>query len=389
VAKSRRIPNPFYYGDLALDEAFTDRQGELKSLEADLSNGLNVALIAPRRFGKSSLVRRATQDLLAEGVLVAEVDLMKTPTKEKLASALARSIYRDLAKDVAVKAKQQAKDHLKMFSGLRIAPVITVNPEDASYSFSFSASHAEADIDATLERLLELPAQLAAEQKGRVVLYFDEFQEITDIDPKLPTLMRAVFQEQTEVAHVYAGSRRDMMQRLFNDRNEPFYKSAKVMEIGAIAPDLFKRFVKERFDSTDRGIADAVLDALLSITAGHPYGTQELAYALWEEVPAGFTASTTDLQAALGAVLRAENAHFTLLWEKSSRAQRLVLQALAVEPGRVQSAGYRNTFGLPAASTVQRAIEALTHDELVARRPDGAHAIVEPFLSEWVLAYTM
>jgi hypothetical protein len=389
MVKSRRIPNPFYYGDLALDEAFTDRQDELKSLEADLRNGLNVALIAPRRFGKSSLVRRATQDLLAEGVLVAEVDLMKTATKEKLASALARSIYRDLAKDVAVKAKQQAKDHLKMFSGLRIAPVITVNPEDASYSFSFSASHAEADIDATLERLLELPAQLAAEQKKRVVLYFDEFQEITDIDPKLPTLMRAVFQEQTEVAHVYAGSRRDMMQRLFNDRNEPFYKSAKVMEIGAISPDLFKRFVKERFDSTDRGIADVVLDDLLSITAGHPYGTQELAYALWEEVPAGFTASATDLQAALGAVLRAENAHFTLLWEKSSRAQRLVLQALAIEPGRVQSSGYRNTFGLPAASTVQRAIERLTHDELVARRPDGTHAIVEPFLSEWVLAYTV
>ena len=109
MAGSRRISNPFYYGDLALDEAFTDRRAELKSLEADLRNGLNVALIAPRRYGKSSLVRRATQDLMAKGVLVAEVDLMKTPTKEKLASALARSIYRDLAKGKVVKAKEQAK----------------------------------------------------------------------------------------------------------------------------------------------------------------------------------------------------------------------------------------------------------------------------------------
>jgi AAA+ ATPase superfamily predicted ATPase len=388
VARSRRISNPFYYGDLALDAAFTDRQSELKSLKADLRNGQNVALIAPRRYGKSSLVRRATQALVAEGVLVAEVDLMKTPTKEKLASALARSIYRDLAKGVVLKAKEQAKDQLRLFSGLRIAPVITVNPEDSSYSFSFTASHAEEDIDATLERLLELPAQLAAEQKKRVVLYFDEFQEITDIDPKLPTLMRAVFQEQPEVAHVYAGSKRDMMKRLFSDRNEPFYRSAKVMEIGTIPVGLFKRFVKARFDSTDRGISDAVLDDLLAVTRGHPYGTQELAYALWEEVPEGFTASPTDLEAALGAVLRAENAHFTLLWEKISRAQRLVLQALATAPGRVQSAGYRDTFGLPGASTVQRAIEALAHGELVARRPDGAYEIIEPFLGEWVLGYT-
>jgi AAA+ ATPase superfamily predicted ATPase len=388
MAGARRISNPFYYGDLALDEAFTDRQSELKSLETDLRNGQNVALIAPRRYGKSSLVRRATQRLAATGVLVAEVDLMKTPTKEKLASALARSIYRDLAKGKAVKAKEQAKDQLKMFAGLRIAPVITVNPEDASFSFSFSASHAEEDIDATLERLFELPAQLAAEQKKRVVLYFDEFQEITDIDPKLPTLMRAVFQEQPEVAHVYAGSKRDMMKRLFSDRNEPFYRSAKVMEIGLIPVGLFKRFLRARFDATDRGIADAVLDELLEITRGHPYGTQELAYALWEEVPEGFTAQTSDLEAALAAVLRAENAHFTLLWEKISRAQRLVLQALATEPGRVQASGYRATFSLPAASTVQRAIEALAGDELVARRADGAYEIVEPFLVEWVLGYT-
>jgi hypothetical protein len=64
-------------------------------------------------------------------------------------------------------------------------------------------------------------------------------------------------------------------------------------------------------------------------------------------------------------------------------------RALALEPGRVQSAGYRDRFGLPAASTVQRASEALTHDELVARRADGAHEIVEPFLREWVLNFTM
>jgi uncharacterized protein len=389
MAGPPRKSNPFYYGDLALDDAFTDRRSELASLEADMRNGQNVALIAPRRYGKSSLVRRATQELVADGgVLVAEVDLMKTPTKEKLASALAKSIHRDLAKGVVTKAREHAKDQLKLFSNLRIAPTITINPEDLSYSFSFSASPRAEDIDATLERLLELPAQLAAEQKKRVVLYFDEFQEITDIDGKLPTLMRAVFQEQPEVAHVYAGSKREMMKRLFSDRNEPFYKSAKVMEIGPIPGDLFKSFVRSRFDSTDRGISDAVLDDVLAVTAGHPYGTQELAYALWEEVPEGFTATTTDLDAALAGVLRAENAHFALLWEKISRAQRLVLQALATEPGRVQSSGYRDRFGLPAASSVQRAIEALTREELVARRPDGAHAIVEPFLGEWVLGST-
>lgn len=378
-----RTSNPFYFGDLALDEAFTDRQPELRSLKSDILNGQNVALIAPRRYGKSSLVRRAIQDLVADGVLVAEVDLMKTPTKAKLASKLARTIHSELASTMF-----KAKDALRVFSSLRIAPVITWNPEDASYSFSFTTSHAEEDIDATIERLLELPAQLAAEQGKTVALYFDEFQEITGIDPKLPALMRAVFQEQPDVAHVYAGSKRDMMKRLFNDENEPFYRSAKVMEIGAIEPALFTTFVKERFDSTEKRVTDGVADALLEITHGHPYATQELAYALWEEVPAGFTTTEADLDAALGSVLRSENARFTLTWEKASRAQRLLLQALAVEPGRLLSGAYRARFGLPAASTVQRATEALVADELVEKQADGTHAIVEPFLAEWVLRYS-
>ena len=382
-ARRKPVANPFYFGDLALDEAFTDRREELKSLEADMRNGRNVALIAPRRYGKSSLLRRAAQELGRKGVLVVEVDLMKTPTKERFASHLARAIHSDLATPV-FKAREAA---LRVFDSLRVKPVVTLDTADGSLGFSFSAAHAEADIDDTIERLLELPAELAAERRKRVVVCFDEFQDVTGIDPRLPGLMRAVFQDQIDVSHVYAGSKREMMNRLFNHENEPLYRSAKVMEIGPIRPELFASFISERFDSTDRGISDSVVDKLLSVTGGHPYATQEFAYALWEEVPSGFTASPTDLDKALDVVLRSENARFTLLWDGLSRAQRLLLQALASEPGHVQSSRYRSAHGLPAASTVQRAAEALMGAELAGRQADGSHEIVEPFLRQWVLRY--
>ena len=382
MRRSVAATNPFHYGDLALDEAFTDRRAELDALTSDMRNGQNVAIIAPRRFGKSSLVKRAAQELLAERVLVAEVDLMKTPTKEKLAAKLSKTIHDDIAS-----ALFNVKERLRVFSTLRIAPVITVDPRDGSPSFSFSATHNEEDIDATLERLLELPAQLAAERDRRVVVFFDEFQEVTSIDPRLPSLMRAVFQEQPNVAHVYSGSRRDMMRNLFTHQNEPFFRSARVVELGVIPPELFKPFIISRFEQTNRAIADDVVDAIFAITGGHPYGTQELAYALWEVVPEGFTAGEADFERALEAVLHGENAHFTLVWESASRAQRLVLQAVAAEPGRVQGEAYRLRHGLPAASTVQRAVETLASDELVARGEDGAYRISEPFLREWILLY--
>lgn len=383
MVATRKIRNPFHYGDLVSDEAFTDREQELAQLEADIQNGHNVAIIAPRRFGKSSLVRTAISELLADDVLVVEVDLMTTPTKEKLAGKLAKSIHDDIASVVF-----KAKDRLRIFSSLRVVPVATVDL-DGSWSFSFAASRSSDDIDDTLERLFELPATLAADQGKRIVLFFDEFQEITDIDPRLPAQMRAIFQRQPDVAHIYAGSKRHMMHRLFNDENEPFFRSAKTMELGPIAIPLFRKFIKAQFDRTDRGVSDDAVDQLLEITRGHPYATQELAYALWEAVPEGSAGSVADLADALEAVLRAENAHFTLIWENASRAQKLVLQALAVEAGKPFGAGYRGRHQLPPSSGVQRAIKPLVDRELVSRDRDGLYDLAEPFLREWIRIYVV
>jgi hypothetical protein len=376
------VTNPFRFGDLALDESFTNRTAEIAELCSDLRNGQNVALIAPRRYGKTSLLRRVEQTLVAEGVLVAGVDLMKTPTKERLAGKLARAIHDEIASPLF-----RAKERLRLFSNLRVTPTVTVDPADGTPTFTFTPTHRREDMDATLEHLFELPARLAAERDRSVVLVFDEFQEITEIDPKLPHLLRAVFQEQPHVAHVYAGSRRDMMRRLFTDENEPFFRSAKVLELDVIDPPLFAAFVADRFAATDRGLGTGVADRLVAITRGHPYGTQELAYALWERVPEGFSASDADLDEAVESVVRSENAHFTLAWSGASRVQRLVLQALAAEPGSVYGTDYRLRHDLPAASTVQRAVERLVADELVERRRDGGFDLAEPFLREWIFRF--
>ena len=373
--------NPFRFGALALDEAFTDREAEIAELKSDVLNGQDVVIFAPRRYGKSSLVWRVAQDLVAERVLVAHVDLMTTPTKEKLAEKLARTIHDDVASTLF-----RARERLNVFRGLRIVPTVTVDPMGGSFAFSFQAGRAREDVDATLEELLRLPGHLGAERGRVVALVLDEFQEIVDIDPALPKLMRAVFQEQPEVAHLYLGSKRHLMERIFNDENEPFWRSAKRMELGVIAPRLFRPYVAERFRATGRDVEGAVADRVLAITRGHPYATQELCYFLWEQATEGAVASASHLDAAVAGVLRSEHAHFSLIWDNAARAQRLLLQALAAEPGRPLRMEYRHRHALPAASSVQRALEALVHDEFAGREGDGDYRIVEPFLAEWIRA---
>jgi uncharacterized protein len=373
--------NPFTYGDLALDEAFTDREPEVAELTADMKNGQNVLLYAPRRYGKSSLALQAAKKALGGGLLVAYCDVMKTTTKERLAGALAKTIYAELASPAASAAERAGA----LFRGLRIRPTIELDPDDGTLTFSFRAGRSKSDIDDTLERLLELPAEIAADRGKRAVLIFDEFQEIVSLDKQLPNLMRSVFQTQPAVAHVYLGSKRHILDRIFNDKNEPFWRSAKRIELGLIPPKKFAAFIDRRFASTDKGIADDALARLLEVTSGHPYATQQLAYAVWELVPAGHHAFVDDVETALAKVLREEHNYFDGIWDAAAHAQRALMLALAEEPaGAVFSQDYRTRNELGAPSTVEQALKALTRKDVTGKDSDGRDAIVEPFLGEWL-----
>lgn len=374
--------NPFLFGTLALDESFADRCSEIKELAADIRNGQDVVVFAPRRYGKSSLISAAAQTL-GKGrnkVLVADVDLMTTPTKERFAAALAASIYEHIASPL-----ERAWDKATApFRRLRVQPAMSLDPETGAVAFSFAAAREPQDVDATIEGLLRLPAELELARGRRIALVFDEFQEVVEIDPHLPKLMRAIFQRQPEVSHVYLGSKRHVMQRIFNDENEPFWRSAKPIELGLIPAAEFAPFLAARFAAGDREAEPETVDRLLALTGGHPHATQQLSYFLWQQTPAGGRATADGLGAALAAVLQVEHSHFSLLWENASAVQRLVLQALAGEPGRPYRNDYRARHGLPATASVQKALRALEKREVIAGER-GDYRIVEPFLSEWLL----
>ena len=304
---------------------------------------------------------------------------MTTPTKERLAAALATSIFEH--------------DRLAVGAGSRESPgAVSGAQHQADHHhrprgwepfLQLRLGSRRPDIDATLERLLELPAELGGARGRRTALVIDEFQEIVDIDADLPKLLRAVFQRQPEVAHVYLGSKRHVMEKIFSDANEPFWRSAKPVELGPIDRAPFAAFIEDRFRASGKDIDPATVEALLRLTGGHPYATQELCYFLWQQTPAGEVATPERLSRSLEAVLRSENAHFSLLWEDASGVQKLVLDALAREPGRPFTAAYRERHELPASTNVQKALRALEMREVVIGFA-GEYRIAEPFLAEWL-----
>ncbi|HKG09471.1 MAG TPA: ATP-binding protein, partial [Gaiellaceae bacterium] len=217
--------NPFRYGAVARGEYFTDRQTELRALLDDVRGGQDIVIFSPRRFGKTSLVTRAIEQLREEGMLVAYLDLLGAPSKAELADDLGQALYEGLQSPL-----EQALDRIRdFFSSLTISPRITVG-DDAKPQLEFIGYEPERDVDKLIEGLLELPARVARDGH-QVVVVFDEFQEIAAIDEHLPGQIRAAFQQQAEIAHVYLGSKRHLMEPMFMERGSALYRSAKPMPL--------------------------------------------------------------------------------------------------------------------------------------------------------------
>lgn len=353
--------------------------------EDDIRNGQNIVIISPRRYGKTSLVMEAIHRLRREHVLVAYLDLFRAPTKDRFADLLAAAIYDGLVNPV----ERVWQNAVELFQKLPVQPKVTVGA-DGSPSFEFSAGQRSRDLDRTIEELLALPGKIATDRRRRVALVLDEFQQILEIDEHLPGLMRAVFQMQGEVAHVFMGSKRHLMHEVFTSRNQPLYKMAKPVVLHPIETVDFATFIRARCAETRQGIADDAVARILTITGGHPHDTQELCYFTWalaqgERID---VLTVTDVEQALAQVLDAEDAHYTTLWEELSAHQRLVLQALTDDASPIYSEDYRRRHRLGAAASVQRSMARLLSLEIAEEVAGTGYRIADVFLRAWIRRLT-
>lgn len=317
---------------------------------------------------------------------MAYVDLLRATTKTELAGALATALHHGL-----VSPFEQAIHRLSdVFGDLPLTPKLTFPTNQqgtVTPTFEFGVSSTPEDADATLQQLLAMPAQVAAKRRRRTALVLDEFQAVLDIDPTLPRRMRAVFQFQAEVSHVYLGSKQHLLHKVFTDVNEPLYNSARVFPLAAIAVDRFRPFIHERFLSTGLAIKPDAIDRLLEVTQGHPHDTQKLAYFVWNLAQTGaHDATVADVELALQQVLTTDTARWTEIWESLTPYRRHVLELVARHGSRedLLSSRFRETHGLKSYAAVADALESLVDRSLIERIDREHYAVPDVFMALWL-----
>jgi AAA+ ATPase superfamily predicted ATPase len=376
------MANPFKYGKVVSGEDFADRTMETKQLVEDLRSGQNILLYSPRRYGKTSLIIRALDILRSQGVIIAYIDLFRCVTL----SDLADKIVQEVVVQSQGKIDKIAEFFKDQISGVR--PEFRLN-SDGSIAVTLKKEIESMGPELILSKVLDVPEKVAENRQKRVVVAFDEFQEITSLNEgknySIEKAMRSSFQVQKDVTFLFAGSKQHMLAEMFGKEKRPFYKFAKAFPIGKIPLEEFVEFILTKFKDTTIDVSKETVDKMLFFTQGHPYITQQLCHEVWNIANDHKKVEQTDVEKAIKVILTQHGDYFGKIWDSLKSNQKKLMVAIAQEgtAKNIYSVSFIEKYNLLSASHVKRSLNQLESEALLERSDEGYY-IEDVFLREWV-----
>jgi len=347
-----------------------DRDEETRTLLAHAAGGHFVRLYAPRKFGKTSLIRRALREgERDEGLIPIAVDLYRVVSVADVAIRFERAYAQALKGSL----RSRVEEFLQRTGlGLSLGAL--------GISARLQIDRRAVDPLPALHTLLDLPLRL--EEGGhRALVALDEFQDVTKI-PDLDGLLRSHIQHQGHVAsYVFAGSEPGLMKQLFETRDRPLYGSAVPLRLHRLEDGDVADYVAARFERTGRRVGEA-LAPLLTAARGHPQRAMLLAHRLWAELRPGEIGTLANWEAAHAAALAELEAEFEARWRGFDLAEQKTLRAVIAGGGSPYRDGVLRLLDL-GKPTAQSALKRL-HAGADVERDGTKQVVVDPLFAEWI-----
>lgn len=360
--------NPFRYTGPVGPEDVIDRDDEIARLVAHATSGDNSRLVAPRQFGKTSLLGKVRASMPRKGWVSVYVDFFGVLTVDDVAQRIERAYSRQLTGRLAT-----------WFSGLRATLAPTLRAGGGALPVGVEVGGAAQTPTPSLLDMLALPRRLHEKHNRRVLVVFDEFQDVLGVGENLDAVIRSEIQHHGAAAsYIFAGSEPRMMAELFGDRRRAFYGQAIGVGLPPLPADALAEYVSGRFETTGKTIGPA-LDALLAFVAGHPQRSMLLAHAVWDATPPGGDADEEAWYEALHWVRAEVDDQLSAIWRLLSKNQRRVLSSLATG-----QSPYAASRGGKRGGSMHGALRGLMDRGEIQPRRQGDDRIIDPLFADWV-----
>jgi len=265
--------NPFVFGKAVEGSYFTNRTKDTEHLEANLTHGINTILISPRRWGKTSLVKKVMANIIRPDIKIIYIDVFSCKSEYDFYKIFASTIIQQTSSKIE-EWMTTAREFLS-----RVITKVAFSPDSIQeYSLSFEFPGKD---DA--EDILQLPERIAQKKGIHIVLCLDEFQQVAEFQDSMTfqKKLRSVWQHQQKVSYCLFGSKRHLMTELFSDSSNPFYKFGDMMFLKKIPTEEWIPFICHKFQETGKVITEKQADRICKVTEDLSSYVQHLSWIVW------------------------------------------------------------------------------------------------------------
>lgn len=369
------IFNPFFIGRYVDKQYFCDREKETETLVKHILNGRNVALISPRRLGKSGLIHHTfVQDVIKDRYTTIYVDIYATKDLCEMVKALSEAIVK------AVRHKQSW--HEKFFSFIRSLRVgFHIDAVSGEPTFDIGIGDIE-NPDRTIREIFDY---MEASEKP-CILAIDEFQQIREY-PQTNTeaFIRSLVQQCSRTSFIFCGSKRHTMTDIFYSPAKPFFQSVISQSLKPIPMKTYVEFAGRMFSQRGKILDRAAAEAIYRMFDGCTWYMQMMMNEMFALTKEGMTCTTEYIDFAWDNIIMAQEDRYQAILYGLAPKQKQLLQAIARDRTveGITSSDFVKRHRLVSASSVQAALKPLLKNDIVTCE-EGSYRIYDYFFADYL-----
>ena len=353
-------------------EHFCDREAEIKQLKANIDNDLNTLIHSPRRLGKTALIYHLFHKLeRSRKYETIFVDLFATSEMEDLLKGFSEKILEKYHKKNFIEG---IKNVLK-----GISTTLSVS-QDGTPKIGLQLT--ESNKVSTLNQLLNY----LEGRKKKVIVAFDEFQEVVNYPEKAEAILRTAIQPLSNVIFIFSGSTNHLLRDMFFSPKRPFYQSTEVLALGKIERKKYFRFIKSTFEKYSKKSDVQAVDYILDFTECYTYYTQVISNQAFYQTEEVLTEEM--VRQIVSDYLESKKTDYQNLLNLLPENQKKLAIAVAKEDiiAKPTSMEFIMRHKLPSISSVSQAVKVLTTKEILYKNNDG-YSVYDVFFKRFLQRY--
>ena len=368
------MKNPFAYSNYVTGESFCNRKKELSELLRYIKGSQNVLLYSHRRYGKSSLIRQVFCEIKKKNLNVGtmHVELYGTISENDFITKSFQGLNQ---------LESNFEKLLKSVSNALKSIKLNLSIDSATGGTSVSPSFEAVDEKTILEELMNILSKYS--QKRRLVIAFDEFQEVAGYTEEgFEKRLRSFIQQHSNICYIFSGSQQHLITEMFNSNKRAFYKLAESFPLEKIETKYYIPWVKNLFSQKNVHLPAQQIEEIVARFKNHPMYIQNFLFHLWEE-PGKKGFSPEIINKVENTIIEKRSLEHTVLWETLSINQKKTLKLILLNNGyNLFNAGSLKSVNLKTGSLVTKALSSLKKKEIIVK--NGNYQIQDIVFKKWL-----